>query len=139
MVKGVYLENKIKTASPLELVIMAYEGSINSLQEAKKNMNGREYRKAGLFIVKARKIIQELRRALDMDIEEISGNLFVLYQTMDALLLRASTGKDTQLIDRVVKMLSSLKEGWVGIANLPAAVARKDNAGADYSYLNVYK
>ena len=111
MVKGAYLENKIKTASPLELVIMAYEGSINFLQEAKKNMNSREYHKAGLLIVKARKIIQELRRSLDMDIEAISGNLFMLYQAMDALLLRAGTGKDTLLIDRVVKMLSSLKEG----------------------------
>ena len=122
MVKGAYLENKIKTASPLELVIMAYDGSINFLHEARKNMDNREYQKAGMFILKARKIIQELRRSLDMDIEAISGNLFVLYQAMDAWLLRASTSKDSQAIERVAKMLSSLKEGWVGISTLSARI-----------------
>jgi len=139
MAVSVYLANKIKTASPLELVIIAYDGTINFLKEAKKNMNSKEYRKAGLFIVKARKIIQELRKALDMDIEEISNNLFALYRTMDALLLSASVTKDPQLIDRVVKMAFSLKESWQGISGLPAAATRKDTAVADYSYLNTYK
>ena len=115
MAKTVNLENKIKTASPLELVILAFDGTINFLKEAKKSMNSKEYKKAALFIMKARRIIQELRGALDMDIGEISTNLFALYRTMDTLLLRASTKKDTRPIDQVVKMLSSLKESWQGI------------------------
>jgi flagellar protein FliS len=138
MATAVYLENKIKTASPLELVIIAYDGTISFLKEAKRNMNSKEYKKAGILIMKARKIIQELRGALDMDIEEISNNLFALYRTMDVLLLRASTGKDMQAIDQVINMMSSLKESWKGISGLPAARG-KDSAAADYSYLNTYK
>jgi flagellar secretion chaperone FliS len=138
MAVSVYLENKIKTASPLELVIIAYDGTINFLKEAKKHMNGKEYRNAGLFILKARRIIQELRGALDMDVEEIAGNLFALYRAMDTLLLRASTGKDIQYIDRVITMMSSLKESWQGISGHPAA-RDSENAAKEYSYLNTYK
>ena len=138
MVSGAYLENKIKTASPLELVIIAYEGTINFLKEAKKSMDSKEYKKSGQLIVRARKVIQELRGSLDMDIEEISGNLFALYRAMDTMLLRASSTKDAQLIDRVVKMLSSLKESWVGISGCPSA-SGKDSTATDYSYLNIYK
>jgi flagellar secretion chaperone FliS len=138
MAASVYLANKIKTASPLELVIIAYDGTINFLKEARKHMNGKEYRNAGLFILKARRIIQELRGALNMDIEEISGNLFALYRTMDTLLLRASTGKDIEPIDQVIKMMSSLKESWKGISG-HAAARGADSAAAEYSYLNTYK
>jgi flagellar secretion chaperone FliS len=138
MAVSAYLENKIKTASPLELVIIAYDGTINFLKDAKKHINAREYRKAGLSILKARKIIQELRGALNMDIEEISGNLFALYRTMDTLLLRASTTKDSQAIDQVIKMMSSLKESWKGIS-VNAAARGGESSAAEYSYLNTYK
>jgi len=124
MVKKGDWGDKIKTASPLELVIIAYEGAINFLKEADRHMNNKEHRKAGLSIVKARKIIQELRGALDTDVEEISGNLFSLYRTMDAMLMRAAADKDSQRIEQVIKMLSSLKESWAGISDLPAAKAR---------------
>jgi flagellar secretion chaperone FliS len=116
MLKNAYWENKIETASPLELVIIAYEGAINFLNEAGKHMNRKDYRKSDLFIMKARKIIQELRGSLDTDIEEISGNLTALYRTIDAMLLHAAANRDIRLIGQAIKMLSSLKESWVGIS-----------------------
>jgi flagellar secretion chaperone FliS len=116
MVKNAYWGKKIETASPLGLVIIAYEGAINFLSEADKCMSRKDYKKADFLIAKARKIIQALRGALDTDIEEISGNLFALYRAIDALLLRAAANRDGQLIGQAVKMLASLKESWVELS-----------------------
>ncbi len=135
---NVYLENKIKTASPVELVIIAYEGAIMFLETAKELYQQKNYLSAGASVVKAQKVIQELRNALDMDIKEISGDLFTLYRFMDKQLLKAHRKHDVAVIEEVVKMLSGLKESWQTVAKtLPQAAPAK--RVEDAQFVSVYK
>lgn len=135
---NVYLENKIKTASPVELVIIAYEGAIMFLETAKELYQQKNYLSAGASVVKAQKVIQELRNALDMDIKEISGDLFTLYRFMDKQLLKAHRKHDVSVIEEVVKMLSGLKESWQTVAKtLPQAAPAK--RVEDAQFVSVYK
>jgi flagellar protein FliS len=136
---NVYLENKIKTASPLELIIIAYEGAIMFLETAKDMYRQKNYLSAGTSVVKAQKVIHELRNALDMDIEEISNDLFILYRFMDKQLLKAHRQHDVDIIDGVIKMLSGLKESWQAVAKtLPQAVP-PDRRIDDAQFVSVYK
>ena len=135
-----YLAAKVRTASPLELIVIAYEGAINFLEVAKTHLQNKQNRDAGEFIIKAQKVIRELRNALDMDIKEVSENLFILYRSMDVQLVNASRSKDTARIDQVIRMLTDLKNSWLTISKSTAPAAQPVKAtAADYQYLNVYK
>ena len=133
-----YKANRIKTASPLELVIMAYDSAIDFLEKAKAEMERKKFNRANGFVVRTQKIIRELRRVLDMDIEEISGNLYVLYRVMDKLLTQAVRKRTTDGIAPVLEMLRGLRESWASISGtVPSEVRTRLPEEAEY--LSVYK
>ena len=131
-----YLEKKIQMATPLELVVIAYEGAINKLEDAKKKISGKKIKAANDSIDTAQKIIRELRNSLDMEVEDVAQNLFVLYHNIDKQLTSAIKNKNIEIIDKIIKMLAELKDAWSEIAkNLPVEQKTKPN---DTSYLNTY-
>lgn len=133
-----YMINRIKTASPIELVIIAYDAAINFLQKSRTALEQKEFRIANTLLVKAQKIIRELSRALDMDIEEISPNLFVLYRAMDKQLTDAVREKNVEPIDKVIEMLSGLRESWVEISGNMWSSSNSLTTN-EVQYLSIYK
>ena len=139
-VENQYLANKINTATPLELVIIAYEGAINFLKEAKNSYEHKNIQGGGDSIIKSQKIIRELRNSLDMEVKDVSENLFFLYRQMDKNLTAVAKSKHLILLNRVISMLDELKNSWVSISKNAASLETAQKRPVhDAQYVNTYR
>lgn len=106
-----YRQDYVTTASPVDLIIMLYEGCIKQLKLAKIHMESKELDRVSECCERAEDIILELVRSLNLSIP-ISENLLELYQFMVDEIVQANLAKDTERLDPVIEMLSSLCEAW---------------------------
>jgi len=136
-----YLANKVKTASPVELIVILCDATVSFLEAAKGCWVERDMIGATERIIKAQRCIREFKQSLNLkDGKEIAENLLGLYQFMDRSLTMASVSKETAPVDRVIRMLQGLRESWAEIAKkqVPEAVMTQSQlVGA--SYINIYK
>lgn len=115
-----YLEAQVKTASPIQLVCMLYDGAIKFSNLALMGIKEGNIEKKTVNIVKTEKIINELRISLNFDKGgEIATNLDKLYDFIYTYLMDANTNDDIAKLEHVIKMLSSLRESWNTIASKP--------------------
>src|SRR5690554_2251889 len=110
-VAAAYLDNKIKTASPAELTLMLYDGSIKFCNIAIMALEENDKSKANTNIIKAEKIILELRSSLDHKYE-VSENLDLLYEYIFSKLVEANMKKDKAILDEVLVSLRQLRDTW---------------------------
>jgi len=123
-----YLETQVKTASPIQLVCMLYDGAIKFANLALTGIKEGNIEKKTVNIVKTEKIISELRISLNFDKGgEIAANLDRLYDFMYTYLIEANANDDITKLEHVIKMLLSLRESWQSIANKPAALVTPSN------------
>ena len=111
-----YRETNIKTASPMQLVLMLYDECLRALDRADKalDLTGPErIETVGNHLLHAQDIITELAVSLDMEQGgEIAANLHNLYDFMINHLSEANVKKERKPIRDVHKMMSELKEAW---------------------------
>ena len=110
-VAAAYLDNKIKTATPEELTLMLYDGSIKFCNIAIMAIEENDNSKANTNIIKAQKIMLELRSSLDHKYE-ISENLDLLYEYIFSKLVEANMKKDKAILDEVLVSLRELRDTW---------------------------
>ncbi len=110
-VAAAYLDNKIKTATPAELTLMLYDGSIKFCNIAIMAIEENDNSKANTNIIKAQKIMLELRSSLDHKYE-ISKNLDLLYEYIYSELIEANMKKDKNVLDEVLESLRELRDTW---------------------------
>lgn len=119
-----YRENRVKTASQGQLIIMLYDEALKQLDrglellslnaEGKKNPGNIE--KISKSILKVQEIITELSVSLDFEQGgEIAKNLFALYTWFNKELLEANIHQDTRRITAVRNQLQELRSAWVEI------------------------
>lgn len=108
------LETGVEGATPERLIVMLYEGAIQTLTLARAEMSAGNAPGKGRYISKAIGIIEEgLRGALDEKAGgEIAGNLSSLYEYMSHQLMVANLRNDTAILDEVVQLLRDLKTAW---------------------------
>ncbi len=117
-----YLEAQVKTASPMQLVCMLYDGAIKFANLAVTGIKEGNIEKKTVNIVKTEKIINELRISLNFEKGgEIAANLDKLYDFIYTYLIEANANDDILKLEHVIKMLSSLRESWQSIANKPVS------------------
>jgi len=113
-----YLEAQVKTASPIQLVCMLYDGAIKFANFALAGIKEKNIEKKTVNIVKTEKIINELRISLNFEKGgEISTNLDKLYDFMYTYLIDANANEDIAKLEHVIRILSMLRESWYAIAN----------------------
>jgi len=108
-----YLRNRILNASPMELVIILYEGGITALKKAKERAAAKDRARMCEQVIRAQDMVRELRNALDMSRGEIAEGLHRLYTFMVQRLIKANLEKDVKCIDEVLAMLTDLKNTWL--------------------------
>ena len=106
-----YKRDYITMASPIDLIIMLYEGCIKQLKLAKIHKENNELDKVSECFQKAEDIILELVGSLNLSIS-ISENLLELYQFMLDEIVQANITKDMERVDPVIEMMTSLYEAW---------------------------
>ena len=120
------VETGVASASPQQLIIMLYDGAIQSLRAAKIGIMNRQPANKGREISKAISIIDEgLRAALDVEAGgEIAQNLLDLYDYMSDRLLLANLKNDVKMLVEVARLLLDLKGAWeaLGATQRPATI-----------------
>ena len=111
-----YQKNAVNGASPLQLVIMLYDGAIRFMEAGKYGIEHEDLELQNKNLQKAQKIVMELMSCLDMEKGgEISKNLLALYTYVLNELVEANVGDKIEPIDRCIKILCDLRESWVEV------------------------
>jgi flagellar protein FliS len=113
--KGIqdYRRTNVITADPKRLVLMCYEGAIDSLKIGKQKIIEKDYEGKGKAIVKTKDIINELLCSLNFEKGgSIAKSLDSLYNYMLRRIIHADLDKDISAIDEVIGMLNELKSAW---------------------------
>lgn len=110
-----YRSMQITTASPEKLVVMLYDGAIKNIRIAEEALAEKNYVEANKAFIKAQDIINELASSLDMS-QEISANLYQLYDFVRRVLIEANIKKSSENLDPVKKILTDLRDAWAEVA-----------------------
>ncbi len=134
-----YLEMKVKTASPIQLVIMLYDKAIVSLNTAiefikKKSI---KYDLINNNIIRAQDIVSELMLSLDFEQGgEIAQNLFAIYDYCMKEMIEGNIKKDPDMLANVVKILSELRTAWAELEKKDTVKKQTSNDSSEGSSFN---
>ena len=111
------IETSVNTATPLQLIIILYDGALSAISAAKGQMQQMKYAEKGRLISKAVGIIEGLRAVLDHERGgEISRNLNDLYEYMNRILTMANLKNEPDKLDEISGLLNELREAWAILA-----------------------
>lgn len=111
--KGAYLESRVLSAGPVELVSILYEHAIDSVQDALEHLAHGDIRARSNAISKAIAILAELESSLDYKAGgEIAANLANLYRYMRERLVTANVKQDAAPLREVENLLKTVGEAW---------------------------
>ncbi len=112
-----YRQMNVQTRSPLELVVMLYDGALRYLEEARTALGRNDVPARTEAVSRALAILTELQGTLNLkDGGTIAEELDRLYTFSIGRLLDVTTKLDPTAIDDVVKVLTPLRESWAQIA-----------------------
>ncbi len=106
------------TASREKLLLLMYAGAIKFLKQAIDAGTRRDTVERTRLIGRTQDIINELRATLNFEASsEIATELDRLYAFITAALLKATQTSEQKHLDDSLKVLTTLNEAWVGVAN----------------------
>jgi len=111
-----YLESRILSAEPVELICLLYQGAISEVREARRHLQEKNIRARSKSISKVHDILSELATVLDhKQGGEIAKNLAQLYDYMMRRIIEANFKQIDGPLVEVLGLLATLKEGWDGV------------------------
>jgi flagellar protein FliS len=112
-----YQQNQISSASPLQLVVLLYEGTITQVSSAVRAIQVGDIQQRTNHINQACAMIAELRGTLDLQRGgEVGLSLSRLYSYITLRLCEANATNSTAKLEEVQKLLSPLWSAWQQIA-----------------------
>ncbi len=120
----VAVATSVSSASPLELVLLLYQGALQSLVNAKGRIRAGDKAGKAKSLHKAVEIINSgLYASLDPVMGgELAKNLKDLYEYMGRQLLLANANDDIARIDEVHALLTTLYGAWKSLTERPEVV-----------------
>lgn len=113
---AVNLDAQTSRASPVELVLLLTDGLLEELARARAHILARRYEHKAKSIDKCVEIINGLSSSLDFENGgEVVANLARLYDFCAGHLHGAGIKMDPNMIDEVVKILTTIRQGWQGV------------------------
>ncbi len=114
-----FLKNVVNTASPMQLIVLLYEGCMQWLHMAKQELKKNKAEKApnwsnySNYMGMAMEILTHLQDSLDYkQSRAFCEQMFSLYDFMKTNLAKANAKKEEKPIDDVVVLLKDLKDTW---------------------------
>ena len=127
MWRETYLDTRVLSADPLELVHILYEHTLAMVADARRHLAAGNIAARGNSISRAIAAIDELDRSLDREAGgAIARNLAALYHYMQSRLLAANRQQEDQPLAEVETLLTTLDEAWKAIR--PGAQLEKGQA-----------
>jgi len=110
------VELSVYSARPVELVVMLYDGAIQSLVQANALIQRGDIQAKAQQIIRATNIISELSGVLDLEQGEVAQNLDGIYGYARKQLISANLRNDQRKINEVVNLLKELRSAWQELA-----------------------
>ena len=117
MAKGRFVEEyrkgAVNGASPLQLVIMLYDGALRFMEGGKAAIIAKDLDKQNYNLQKAQRIIAELISCLDINQGgEIARNLLALYTFVTEELVNANLHDDPNRVAVCIRIMTDLRSTW---------------------------
>jgi flagellar protein FliS len=117
-----YFEQKILSVDPIELIRLVYQRARSCVADAREHLRNKRILERSAAIMRAYMAIHELLSALQPDVApELCGRLESLYLYMQERLLEANMRQEDPPLAEVLRLLTTLEEGWSGVAKELAA------------------
>ena len=112
-----YRQVEVQSRSPLELVVMLYDGALASLTEARTAAARGDVSRRAAAVSKALAIVCSLQETLNLDEGgTVAAELDRLYTYARGRLLDVTLHQDLSGLSEVHKLLESLRGAWQQIA-----------------------
>jgi flagellar protein FliS len=112
MAMNVYEENRILSATPVELVRILYSASARAVDDARARLETGDIAGRARAITKAQMTLFELAGSVDRSKGEIGERLLALYDYMLGRLTQANIQQEDAPLAEVSRLLGTLQEGW---------------------------
>lgn len=124
-----YRTTQAQTSSPLELVVLLYDGALRFLADAERAMAASDLPARGTAISKALAIVNQLQSTLDLAKGgAVAEELDRLYDYVQDRLLRVTRDHDGVALADAQRVLGSLAEGWRTVATQPPGATSAEAA-----------
>ena len=113
-----YRRVEAESRSPMELVVMLYDGAVRFLAAAREAHGRRDLIARGNALSRALAIIAELQSTLNLkEGGAIAAELDRLYSYITWRLMDVNVKQDGTALDEAHKLLSTLSDAWAQTAN----------------------
>ena len=124
-----YQTSNITTATPEKLMILLFDGAIQFLQKAKNAIAENDFKARSENIDGARKIIREFMRTIDLENgNDVSKQLFKLYNRMAMNLIKANVQRNSDKIDEVILDLTNIRWGFQKAIEIQSGITTVEEA-----------
>ena len=106
---------RVTQANRSELVVITYDVIIDSIEEAKKHFEAKDYLMYEKELKRVQKLLNELMGSLDHKFP-ISRDLLQLYSFTNRRVIDALFKREPELLDTVVSVIGKLRVGFEGVA-----------------------
>ena len=112
-----YRANSVNT-SPLQLVVMCYDGMIRFMGKAKEAIESKNIADKVKYVNKTIAIVDELQNSLDFTQGgEVARNLDRIYDYFNNELMKVSMKDDLEVLAHLLTLTRDLRSAWAEIAN----------------------
>jgi flagellar secretion chaperone FliS len=112
-----YRQTQVQSRTPLELVVMLYDGALKSMTTASEAIERRDIPARRDAISRALAIVSELQSTLNIaEGGQVAASLDELYGFANRRLLDAAMKNDAKPIDEVRRVFETLRDAWQTIA-----------------------
>ena len=111
-----YREAAVLTATPVQLVVMLYDGVERFLRQAEIVMAEGDVPRANDRMQRAEAILDELIATLDKTAGQIAERLEGIYVFCKRLLMEARTERDPAKLEKVRDLMRPLRDSWSELA-----------------------
>ena len=111
-----YRNAQLLGMSQTELVVVLYQGAIRFLQEAIDLVSAERYDLSWKKFDRARRIVVHLCGTLNREAGELTEKLTALYTFVIDQITVANARRDIAAARTCIEILTTLKEGWEGVA-----------------------
>lgn len=111
---NLYKQGSVNTASPAKLTLMLYDGAVKFCNIAMEGIRENNIEKANNNILKAEKIIVELRATLDTKYP-VATEFDRVYDYIYRRLVEANTSKDPEILEEAMKHIKTMRDTWIEV------------------------
>lgn len=125
-----YRRLEAQSRSPIELVVMLYDGALRFTQAAREAHARGDRRARAQAIARTMAIVTELQNTLNLDDGgPVGRELDRLYSYVTVRLVDVGMKNDGSALDEVARLLTTVRDGWSSIAApVPAVSATMPSA-----------